>query len=87
MRLERAVALAFCESVLDSAFEFVAPVFRVPELDWAFEFVCLEFAFFELELDRRLDVSRTSSSGIDSKLGMCVICELCIDENDRLYHN
>ena len=71
MSLERAVALVFCDSVLD----------------WAFEFVFFEFAFFELELDRRLDVSRTSSSGIDSKLGMSVICELCIDENERLYHN
>jgi len=42
--LERAVALVFCESVLDSAFEFAAPFFRVSELDSAFE-------FFELKLD------------------------------------
>ena len=81
--LERAVALVFCESVLDSAFEFVAPFFRVSELDWAFEFF-FEFVFFELKLDWRLDVSRTSPPGIDAKLGMCVVCVLCVDANDRL---
>jgi len=64
--LERAVALIFCESVLD----------------WAFEFV-----FFELELDWRLSVSRMSPSRIDAKLGMSVVCVLCIDENDGLYQN
>ena len=57
--LERAVALVFCESVLDSAFEFAAPFFRVSELDSAFE-------FFELKLDWWLDVSRTFPSGIDA---------------------
>jgi len=31
--LEREVALVFCESVLDSAFEFIAPFFHVSELD------------------------------------------------------
>ena len=82
--LEGAVALVFCESVLDSAFEFVAPFLRVSELDWAFEFF-FEFVFFELKLDWRLDVSRTSSSGIDAKLDMSYV--LCIDENDRLYQS
>ena len=67
--LERAVALVFCESVLD----------------WAFEFVFFEF--FELELDWRLSVSRMSPSRIDTKLGMSVVCVLCIDENDGLYQN
>ena len=91
MSLERAVALVFCESVLDSAFEFVAPFFRVSELDWAFEFffefVFFALEFFGLELDRRLDVSRTSPSGIDARLGMSVVCVLCIGEDDRLDQN
>ena len=84
--LERAVALAFCESVLDWAFGFMAPL-RVSELDWTFEFIFFKLVFFDLELDWRLDVSRTSPSGIDAKLDMCVVCVLCIDEHDRLYHN
>jgi len=62
--LERAVALIFCDSVLD----------------WAFE-------FFELDLDWRLSVSRTSPSGVDARLGMSIICVLCIDENNRLDQN
>ena len=73
--LERAVALVFCESVLDWAFEFF------------FEFTFFAFEFFGLELDRRLDVSRTPPSGIDARLGMSVVCVLCIDENDRLDQN
>ena len=43
MSLERAVALVFCDPVLDSAFEFVAPVFCDSELDWAFEFFSESF--------------------------------------------
>ena len=62
--LERAVALVFCDPVIDLAFESVA---RVSELDWVFD-------FFELKLDWRLDVSRTSPPGIDAKRGMCVCC-------------
>jgi len=42
MSLKQAVALVFCESVLDSA-----PVFHVPELNYAFEFIFFEFTFFE----------------------------------------
>ena len=74
--LEQAVALVFCESVIDLALESIALFFCASELDRVFD-------FFELKLDW-LDVLRTFSPRIDAKLGMCVICVLCVDENDRL---
>ena len=63
----------------------MAPIFCESVFDWAFEFVFFEF--FELERDWRLSVSRMSPSRIDAKLGMSVVCVLCIDKNDGLYQN
>ena len=63
----------------------VVLVFCDSVLDWAFEFVFSES--FELKLDWWLGVATTSPSGIDTKLGMYIVCVRCVDDNDRLYHN